>query len=180
MFGRTRKGLEPVSNGHHPLEHLIVPAVEGAGYRLVRVRLTGGATKTLQVMAERSDGQMNVEDCAALSRTISEVLEAADPISDEYVLEVSSPGIDRPLTRSEDFARFAGHEARVEVKAPIAGRKRFKGTLLGVEGSQVAMDVQSAQGRERLRLALGDIADAKLILTDKLVQESMKARKSAQ
>src|SRR5580765_8051880 len=101
---------ESYLNGSNHLETLVLPAVQAAGYRLVRFRLMGGKRKTLQVMAERPDGSMDVEDCASLSRTLSEVLEATDPIGDEYVLEVSSPGIDRPLTALDDFARFAGHE----------------------------------------------------------------------
>src|SRR5215468_2726907 len=100
----------------------------------------GGRRKTLQVMAERPDGSMDVEDCASLSRTLSEVLEAADPIAEEYVLEVSSPGIDRPLTALEDFARFAGHEVRVELAHGLDGRRRFKGMLIGIEGKGVVMD----------------------------------------
>jgi ribosome maturation factor RimP len=169
-----------VLNGHHPLEALVAPAVEEAGYRLVRVRMTGGAKKTLQVMAEREDGQMDVEDCAKLSRAISELLEAADPIAEEYVLEVSSPGIDRPLTRAEDFVRFSGHEARVETKQPVSGRKRFKGNLLGLEGADIVIDIQGTAGTERIRLPFAEISDAKLVLTDRLVQESLKARKNAQ
>src|SRR5437016_12555855 len=107
------------------LEPIIAPAVEAAGYRLVRLRLMGGNRKTLQVMAERADGTMNVEDCARLSRALSAFLENEDPIEGEYVLEVSSPGIDRPLTRLMDFARWVGHEAKTELKAPAAaGRKR--------------------------------------------------------
>src|SRR5215475_10429547 len=116
------------------LEPIIAPAVEAAGYRLVRLRLMGGKRKTLQVMAERHDGQMDVEDCAVLSRTLSELLEAADPIADDYTLEVSSPGIDRPLTIEADFARFSGHEARIEMVHGLEGRRRFKGLLIGLDG----------------------------------------------
>lgn len=163
-------------NAPHFLQALVAPAVEAAGYRLVRLRLMGGQRKTLQVMAERQDGQMNVEDCTALSRTLSVVLEEGDPITDHYVLEVSSPGIDRPLTRREDFARFAGHEVRVELSNPCDGRKRFKGLLIGLDGGNVVMDARIGKGSERTRFALSDIADAKLVLTDKLVQESLKTR----
>ncbi len=134
----------------------------------------GGTRKTLQVMAERPDGQMDVEDCASLSRALSEILEAADPISEEYVLEVSSPGIDRPLTALEDYARFAGHEARLELGHGVDGRRRFKGRLLGVEGSDVLMDVTDEKETHRMRLPYSDIAEAKLALTDKLIQESLK------
>ncbi|MBI1329094.1 MAG: ribosome maturation factor RimP [Alphaproteobacteria bacterium] len=156
------------------LEPIIAPAVEAAGFKLVRLRLMGGKTKTLQIMAERPDGSMNVEDCAELSRALSDFLDAEDPIEGEYDLEVSSPGIDRPLTRLTDFARWAGHEAKVELAAPDAnGRKRFKGTLLGLDGS----DVQIETGGQRLSLPFKAIADAKLVLTEKLIQEDLKARK---
>jgi ribosome maturation factor RimP len=156
------------------LEPVIAPAVEAAGYRLVRLRLTGGKRKTLQVMAERTDGRMNVEDCASLARALSDFLEREDPIEGEYVLEVSSPGIDRPLTRLTDFARWAGHEARIELSAPDAsGRKRFKGLLLGLDGGDVAIEVEGV----RQAFSYANIAEAKLVLTDKLIEEDLRARK---
>ncbi len=155
------------------LEELIEPVVEAAGFRLVRLRLMGGKTKTLQIMAERPDGSMNVDDCAELSRALSEFLETEDPIEGDYNLEVSSPGIDRPLTRITDYARWAGHEAKLELHVPDAsGRKRFKGTLLGLDGNAVVLETNG----ERIAIAFGAIADAKLILTDKLIQEDLKAR----
>ncbi len=167
--------------GPSRLEKLLTPAAEATGYRIVRVRISGGRRKTLQVMAERPDGLMNVEDCARLSRALSEVLEAADPIEEEYVLEVSSPGIDRPLTRAEDFTRFAGHEARIELVNPDAqGRRRFKGTLAGIENNEVLLDVADEKGsHERHRFAFSALADAKLVLTDKLIAEDLKAREKA-
>jgi ribosome maturation factor RimP len=150
--------------------------VEAAGFRLVRLRLMGGKRKTLQIMAERTDGTMNVEDCAALSRALSAFLEREDPLEGEYVLEISSPGIDRPLTRLTDFARWSGHEAKIELKAAGAdGRKRFKGRLLGLDGTDVVLDVEGA----RLAFAHANIAEAKLVLTDKLVEEDLKSRKHA-
>jgi ribosome maturation factor RimP len=159
------------------LEPIIEPAVEAAGYRLVRLRLIGGKTKTLQIMAERPDGTMSVEDCTRLSRVLSEFLEREDPIEGEYVLEVSSPGIDRPLTRLTDFPRWSGHEAKIELSAPDAtGRKRFKGMLLGLDGNDVVLEVES----QRLKFPFRAIAEAKLVLTDKLIQEDFKARKAAQ
>jgi ribosome maturation factor RimP len=158
------------------LEALVTPAVEAAGFRLVRLRLMGGTRKTLQIMAERPDGSMDVDDCAELSRALSDVLDAADPLADDYTLEVSSPGIDRPLTAPEDYARFAGHEARLELFAPVEGRKRFKGLLIGLEGRDVIMDCQGATGVERMHFPFNEIAEAKLVLTDKLIQESLKAR----
>jgi len=145
---------------------------------LVRLRLMGGKRKTLQILAERPDGQMDVDDCARLSRSLSEVLEAADPIAEEYVLEVSSPGIDRPLTAPEDFARFAGHDARVELSHGIDGRRRFKGRLIGLEGSEVVMDVADEKETRRVRFPYSEIAEAKLVLTDRLIQESLKAREA--
>jgi ribosome maturation factor RimP len=156
------------------LEPIITPAVEAAGYRLVRLRLMGGKTKTLQIMAERPDGQMDVEDCARLSRALSDFLDREDPLEGEYVLEVSSPGIDRPLTRLTDFSRWSGHEAKLELGAPDAtGRKRFKGLLLGLDGNDVMIEVDG----QRLRFPFRSIAEAKLVLTDKLIQEDLKARK---
>ena len=159
------------------LETLLAPVVQAQGYRLVRLRLGGGQRKTLQILAERPDGQMDVEDCAKLSRALSEVLEAADPISEEYVLEVSSPGIDRPLTAPEDFARFAGHDARVELVRGVDGRRRFKGVLIGLEGADVVMNVTDAdEGSRHVRFPFDDVSEAKLVLTDRLIQESLKAR----
>lgn len=166
-------------NAPSHLEALVVPVVEAAGYRLVRFRVMGAKRKTLQIMAERPDGQMAVEDCTQLSRTLSEVLEAADPIDGDYVLEVSSPGIDRPLTRIEDFTRFAGHEARLELKAGLDGRKRFRGRLAGVEHNDIVMDVTDDKGTKRMHFAFGDIVEAKLVLTDRLIQEDLKAREAA-
>ena len=165
-------------NGRSLLDALVAPAVEAAGYRLVRLRLMGGKKKTLQVMAERPDGGMDVDDCTLLSRTLSEVLEAADPIAEEYVLEVSSPGIDRPLTALEDFARFAGHEARVELARGLDGRRRFRGVLIGAEGSGVVMDVRDEKEVRRVTFEFSDIEDAKLVLTDQLIQESLRAQEA--
>jgi ribosome maturation factor RimP len=158
------------------LEPILEPAVEAAGYRLVRLRLMGGKTKTLQIMAERPDGRMNVDDCATLSRALSDFLEAEDAIEGDYHLEVSSPGIDRPLTRQSDFARWSGHEAKIELNAPDeAGRRRFKGMLLGLDGNDVLMDVEGA----RLKFPFRSLADAKLVLTDKLIAEDLKAKDRA-
>ena len=165
-------------SAENTLDALLVPVVEAAGYRLVRLRVIGSKRKTLQVMAERPDGSMNVEDCASLSRALSEVLEAADPLPDEFVLEVSSPGIDRPLTSENDFARFAGHDARVELTESVNGRRRFKGVLIGLDGADVVMDVTGENGTQRVRLPFDTIAEAKLVLTDRLIEESLKARAS--
>jgi ribosome maturation factor RimP len=156
------------------LEALVVPVVEEAGFRLVRLRVMGAKTKTLQIMAERPDGKMGADDCAALSRHLSEVLDAADPIEEEYALEVSSPGIDRPLTAKEDYARFAGHEARIELLSAVNGRSRFKGMLIALDGHDVVVDAFGREGNERIRFPFNEIKDAKLVLTDKLIQESLK------
>jgi ribosome maturation factor RimP len=155
------------------LEPILTPAIEAAGYRLVRLRLMGGKTKTLQIMAERPDGTMNVEDCAVLSHALLDFIEREEPLEGEYELEVSSPGIDRPLTRLMDFSRYAGHEAKIELAAAIDGRKRFRGVLKGLEGSDVVIECQGA----RVAFPFKGIAEAKLVLTDKLIQEDLKARK---
>jgi len=157
------------------LEPILEPVVEAAGFRLVRLRLMGGKRKTLQVMAERADGTMKVEDCADLSRALSEFLDREDVIEGDYVLEVSSPGIDRPLTRLADFARWSGHEAKIELAAGIDGRKRFRGLLMGLDGSDVVIET----GGERLALPFRAVAEAKLVLTDRLIEEDLKARKGA-
>ena len=157
------------------LEPIIEPAVEAAGFRLVRLRLMGGNTKTLQIMAERPDGTMNVEDCAILARALQDFLEQDNPLDGDFDLEVSSPGIDRPLTRLIDFARWAGHEAKLELVNPIDGRKRFRGMLLGLEGQDVTIESQG----QRISIPFRGIAEAKLVLTDALIAEDLKARKRA-
>jgi ribosome maturation factor RimP len=170
-------GVPAILSQMSHLEPIIAPAVEAAGFRFVRLRLMGGKVKTLQIMAERADGTMNVEDCARLSRALSEFLDTSDAIEGEYLLEVSSPGIDRPLTRVSDFARWAGHEAKLELTAPdTAGRKRFKGTLLGLDGADVVIEAEGA----RLKFPFAGILEAKLVLTDKLIAEDLKAQKRAQ
>jgi len=155
------------------LEPVIAGAVEAAGFRLVRFKVLQGRRRTLQVLAERPDGRMNVDDCAELSRALSDFLDNEDPIEGEYVLEVSSPGIDRPLTHITDFARWAGHEARVELRTPDhSGRRRFRGTLTGLEGNDIVMAIDGS----RTKFPFGAIGDAKLVLTDKLIQEDLRAR----
>lgn len=163
------------------LERLIEPIATALGYGLVRVRLTGAHVPALQVMAERTDGTMDIEDCAKLSRAISAAFEEKDPIDTEYVLEVSSPGIDRPLTRRRDFETYAGHELKIELKQPIEGRKRIRGVLKGLKGDEVV--VETILGEEK---RLGDLAvpylsigDAKLVLTDALIEHDLKRRKAA-
>jgi ribosome maturation factor RimP len=158
------------------LEPIFEPVIEKAGFKLVRLRITGGANRTLQVMAERPDGSMDVEDCAVLSHALLDFIEAKDPIEGDYEIEVSSPGIDRPLTRLMDFARWCGHEAKMELHAPVDGRRRFRGTLLGLDGQDVAVRIDGAD----FKFPFGAIANAKLVLTDKLINEDLKARSKAQ
>lgn len=154
---------------------IIAPTVESMGFSLVRVRLMAGNVATLQIMAERPDGSMEVEDCAALSRQLSAVLDVEDPIQGEYTLEVSSPGIDRPLTRLDDFDRWSGWTARLETDEPIDGRKRFKGELRGVEAGEVLIDVVEGT----IGLNFDWLAEAKLVMTDDLIAESLRGRKEA-
>jgi ribosome maturation factor RimP len=151
------------------IEALVAPTVEGMGYEVVRVQLTGGDRPVLQVMIERADrAPTTVDDCADASRAISAVLDVEDPVSGAYTLEVSSAGIDRPLTRPDHFRRFAGFQARLETRVPIEGRRRFKGVLRGLEDGAVVMDVEEGE----LRVAPEDIAKAKLVLTDELIAAS--------
>jgi ribosome maturation factor RimP len=158
------------------IARIIEPSLEAMGYRLVRLMQTGGLQRpTLQVMAERLDeAPMTVEDCAQISRSVSALLDVADPIAGAYLLEVSSPGIDRPLVRPEDYDRFAGFDARIELHDPLDGRKRFKGKLLGRAGEEVRLVAESGE----VRLPLAAIARAKLILTDDLI--ALAQRKPAQ
>jgi ribosome maturation factor RimP len=149
---------------------IIEPSLEAMGYRLVRVAFLGSGRSTLQVMAERlDDAPMTVDDCTEISRSVSALLDVADPIAEAYMLEVSSPGIDRPLVRPEDYDRFAGFEARIELSAPVEGRKRFRGRLLG--RAPDAADHVRLAGSEigEVSLPLASIAKAKLVLTDDLL-----------
>src|SRR5579862_1966827 len=161
---------------------LVEPVLADLGYRLVRVRVSGLAGCTVQIMAERPDGTMMIEDCETASRALSPVLDAADPIEGAYRLEISSPGIDRPLVRRSDFDRYAGHMAQVEMSAPIAGRRRFRGKLNGTEGECVRLrcdDTTSPEGAEVL-LPIDDMMEARLLLTDALVSESLRRSKQAE
>jgi ribosome maturation factor RimP len=158
---------------------LAEPVLAGLGYRLVRVRVSGFAGCTVQIMAERPDGTMAIEDCEAASRALSPVLEVADPIEGSYRLEISSPGIDRPLVRRSDFDRYAGHAAQIEMLAPIDGRRRFRGELAGTEGDCVRLrrsDVPPDQIVEIL-LPIDDMMEARLVLTDALISESLRRSK---
>jgi ribosome maturation factor RimP len=160
---------------------IVEPVIEQLGYRLVRVRVSGAEGCTVQIMAERPNGSMTVEDCEAVSRALSPVLDVADPIDRAYRLEISSPGIDRPLVRKSDFERYAGHIARIETAMPIRGRKRFRGTLMGTEGeaARIRRD-DAAEGEEaEILLAIEEMSEAKLVLTDDLVAEALRREKFA-
>ena len=156
-----------------------VPVLQGMGYRLVRIKVSGDAGCTVQIMAERPDGSMQIEDCEAISRALSPVLDVADPIDRAYRLEISSPGIDRPLVRRSDFERYAGHLVKVEMAVAHEGRKRFRGTIGPVEGDRVHLhrDDTKAGDDVDVLLTMEDIAEARLVLTDELIAESMRRGK---
>jgi len=147
------------------IRSMIEPAAEDLGFEIVRVTYGGGRRPTLQIMAERADGTMTVDDCARLSRELSLVLDAEDPLPGEYVLEVSSPGIDRPLTRLKDFERWAGFDAKIELQMQQDGRRRFRGQIVSVDGGSIAMAVDG----DMIHIVHSDVAKAKLILTDALI-----------
>jgi len=157
---------------------LAEPVLAGLGYRLVRVRISGFAGCTVQLMAERPDGTMTIEDCETASRALSPVFDAADPIEGAYRLEISSPGIDRPLVRRSDFDRYAGHLAQIEMAVPIEGRRRFRGELNGAEGDCVRLRC-AATGAEptEILLRIEDMSEARLVLTDALIAQSLRRSK---
>jgi len=149
---------------------LLAPPIAAMGYEIVRIRLSGKERPTLQIMADRADGApIGLDDCEAISRTVSAILDVEDPIQGAYTLEVSSPGIDRPLTRPKDWVRWAGHAARVETTAPIEGRRRFSGTVLGLAEVPAAARLRLEDGRE-VTLPLEAIRSARLVLTDALIE----------
>ena len=158
---------------------LVEPALGELGFRLVRVIISGHNGTTVQIMAERPDGTITVEDCADISRHLSPLLDAHDPIASRYTLEISSPGIDRPLARVSDFEAWAGHEAKIEMKELVAGRKRFRGALKGLAGDAVRIEVHADQGGPEVSLPVGMIAEARLVLTDALVRETLRRAKKA-
>lgn len=162
------------------LADIVTPVISDLGYELVRLRLQGGKTATLQIMADRPDGGIEVDELAEISTAISAVLDVEDPLEDAYTLEVSSPGIDRPLTRMKDFAAYEGWEARLETNQPIDGRKRFKGVLAGVDGDEVLLNINDDKGGEQtIGLHQDWLSDAKLVLTDDLIAEMLRQRKAA-
>ena len=173
MFGKMTNDLIAKSAVEKKLLELIDPIVKDMGFELVRLRLISSKEITLQIMAIRPNGFINVDECADLSTAISALLDVEDPIIDSYSLEVSSPGIDRPLTRMKDFEEFEGYDARLETVELIDGRKRFKGTLAGTNGSEIMINVDEGT----IGLEFEWLAEAKLILTDELIKEMLKQRK---
>jgi len=161
--------------------HVAEPVIEQLGYRLVRVKVSPAEGCTVQIMAERPDGGMTVEDCETVSRTLSPVLDVADLIDRAYRLEVSSPGIDRPLVRKSDFDRYTGHLVRIEMEVPVNGRRRFRGELAGTEGEAARLrrdDVGEGEEADVL-LSINEMGEAKLVLTDNLVREALRREKAA-
>ena len=157
------------------LADIVRPVVEAMGFELVRIRLMGGKTATLQIMAERPEGGIEVDECAEISTAVSAVLDVEDPIEDNYTLEVSSPGIDRPLTRLKDFDNWVGYVAKLETSDLIDGRKRFRGTLAGTDGDEVLIDIEEGT----IGLKFEWLSEGKLVLTDELVREMLRQRKAA-
>ena len=157
---------------------LAEPVLADLGFRLVRVVVSGRNGATVQIMAERPEGTITVEECAEISRRLSPVLDVHDPMKGQYTLEVSSPGIDRPLVRPSDFDAWAGYEAKIEMKELISGRKRFRGVLEGIEGEEVRIEVELDQlGRQVIGLPLGLIGEARLVLTEELIRETLRRTK---
>ena len=173
MFGKMTNDLIAKSAIEKKLLHLINPIITDMGFEVVRLRLISGKEITLQIMAARPNGFINVDECAELSTAISALLDVEDPIIDAYSLEVSSPGIDRPLTRMKDFEDFEGYDARLETVELIDGRKRFKGTLAGINGSEMLINVDEGT----IGLEFEWLAEAKLVLTDELIKEMLKKKK---
>lgn len=160
---------------------IVEPVLADIGYRLVRVKVSAQNGSTVQIMAERPDGSMTVDDCEVISNAVSPVLDLEDPISETYNLEISSPGIDRPLVRASDFARWAGFDARIDLALPLEGRKRFRGILRGIENDTVRIELANvAEGSDPVAvLPLRNIGEARLILTDALITEALRAAKAA-
>ena len=161
---------------------IVEPVIEGLGYRLVRVRVSGSDGCTVQVMAERTDGTMTIEDCEICSRALSPVLDADDPVDRAYRLEMSSPGIDRPLVRQSDFVRYANNFVKIEMAVAVEGRKRFRGQLLGAEGNvaRIRRDDTATGETADIMLPIEEMAEAKLVLTDALIAESLRRGKQAE
>ena len=157
------------------------PVIEQLGYRLVRIKVSSTVGATIQIMAERPDGTMTVEDCETISRALSPVFDVDEPMDGAYRLEISSPGIDRPLVRKSDFENFAGHLVKIEMEIPVSGRKRFRGLLAGVDGEAARLHLDdAAEGQDtEIMLPIPDMGEAKLVLTDELVTQALRAEKAA-
>ena len=161
------------------LAEIVRPVIEGMGFELVRLRLMGGNTPTLQIMAEKPEGGIEVDDLAEITTAIGAVLDVEDPIADNYTLEVSSPGIDRPLTRLKDFDTWDGYVAKIETAELIDGRKRFKGLLQGIQGDEVLIEIEDQGTPVTIGLTFDLLAEAKLVLTEELIRETLRSRKHA-
>jgi ribosome maturation factor RimP len=161
------------------LADIVGPVIEGLGFELVRIRLMGGRTRVLQIMADRPDGGIGVDECGTISTAVSAVLDVEDPIEENFILEVSSPGIDRPLTRLKDFENWKGWEARIETSELIEGRRRFKGGLMGVEGDEILIEIEEGGQDVTIGLRFDWLSDAKLILTDQLIAEMLRQKKAS-
>jgi ribosome maturation factor RimP len=175
MFGHMTNSLIAKTAMDQRIAQIINPIIEDMGFELVRIRLMGGQIKTLQIMADKPNGGIEVDDCADISTAISAVMDVEDPITDAYTLEVSSPGIDRPLTRLKDFETFEGYEVKLETADMIDGRRRFRGELAGVEGHEVLINVEEGT----IGLEFDWLSEAKLILTDDLIKEMLRQRKAS-
>jgi ribosome maturation factor RimP len=180
LLSEPRLVIEPGAAAR--VSAVATPVLENLGYRLVRIKISGELGCTVQIMAERPDGTMLVEDCEAISNALSPVMDVADPIQRAYRLEISSPGIDRPLVRRSDFERYEGYLVKIEMAVAVGGRKRFRGLLGAIEGDVVLIDREGARDGEDpiTRLPLEDISNASLVLTDELIAESMRRGKHAE
>ncbi|WP_131833460.1 ribosome maturation factor RimP [Ancylobacter aquaticus] len=159
---------------------IVGPVLHGLGFRLVRAKISGGSPPTLQIMAERPDGSFGIDECEAASRAISPVLDVEDPITGVYNLEMSSPGIDRPLVRISDFHRWAGHDVKIDMAVPVEGRKRFRGILVGAKGEEALLRLPDAPAGapDTVALPISDIGDARLVMTDALIREALRRDKA--
>ncbi len=160
------------------LAAIVRPAIESSGHELVRLRLMGSKTRTLQIMADRPEGGIQIDELGDITHAVSAALDVEDPLEDAYTLEVSSPGIDRPLTRLKDFDTYAGYEARLETSELIDGRRRFKGLLAGTEGNEVLIAIEDGEDEMTIGLRFDWLSDAKLVLTEELIAESLRNRRA--
>ncbi len=172
--------LENETGAARRIVELTEPVLEDLGYRLVRLKLTGDNGCTLQIMAERPDGSMTVSDCEIVSRTLSPIFDVEDILPGEYFLEVSSPGIDRPLVRPSDFDRWKDHEAKIELTQLLDGRKRYRGIVKGFKDGSVILGIDEGDGSTVVELPFEQLSSARLILTDQLIDAAMKSGKERQ